>query len=292
MRSSGWWWRLQYARWLDGFRQQPLRRGLVWALWLGAFVLTPLLGGSDAVRAGATLKQLLSFDVPLTLALAAGVFVDALAVRARAGAEDWLWHRDHRPAAVRRLARLRWLLVLRWPVGLWLAIAWLAGRSAPMPQLAELLVMPALALIVGLVFIWALRSSVAVGNPPADTRPRRVQGLAALAWAPLHETRAQLHPRFVVRLAIPVLLAAPAGAMVDQVLGMLVLVFPLFLVALLAQQAGQVSRGTARWLDAGVRLRWRIFWSSWRYVLLLISAIFATYMLWPASSPRGQVPSQ
>jgi hypothetical protein len=275
MSSSGWYWRLQRWQWLAAGRAMPRRRALALASWWLPCVIAPLallLSGANASAAGADF--LLSLDVPLTLALAGLTVRDTLGAAAKAGREDWLWPRSFRPAQLRWLSRLRWLIVGRWPAGLGIAAALLAaGAGARRDFPAELLLMALLALLSGASLAWALPRASA--QPRRLAAPRRARGLPALSWVALHEARERFVPRRAAVFAIPALLAAPAGASAGDAARMLLLWLPLVFIVLVCREAASADHAVQRWLQAPRGLRLRLRWWVWRHVTLGVAAILA-----------------
>jgi hypothetical protein len=281
MSSSGWYWRLQLWQWLAAARAGPVRTAVALTTWWLPCVLAPLvLLLSDAKASAAGAEFLLSLDVPLTLVLAGLTVRDTLAAAARAGREDWLWPRSFRPARLRWLSRLRWLVVGRWPAGLGIAATLLAaGAGARREFPAELLLMSLLALLSGASLAWALPRTAAQSRCRTAS-PRRARGLSALSWVALHEARERFAPRGVAVFAIPALLAAPAGASASVATRMLCLWLPLVFIVLVCREAASADHAVRRWLQPPRSLRLRLSWWIWRHVTLGIAAILALCIPW------------
>jgi hypothetical protein len=279
--ATAWWWRLQVLRWMHSGDTRPLHRVATLLAWWLPCVLIPLaarLAGSKSSAAG--LDFLLSLDVPLVLVVATLTALDAFRADSLASAEDWLWPRAFRPSRLRWLSRLRWSLIMRWPAGLAMAGVVLAsGASAAPEQLAELLMMALLGLVPGSLFAWAIRrSSSSVENRPGALR--RARGMNALSWVALRETRERFHLRRMMILSIPVLLAAPMGALATDVMQLLALWIPLLFLATVCRETTRTQDSMQRWLRASGRMQLRLAWWAWRHIVLGVAAAVALYLLW------------
>jgi hypothetical protein len=282
LASPGWWWwRLQILQWINSGRLTPTRRITALLGWWLPVVIMPLallIAGAELSTAG--LEFLLSLDVPLTLVISAVTALEALRIDARSTRDDWLWPRAFRPMQVRWLARLRWLLVARWPAGLTLAAALLSvGANAPSAQFSELLLMAMLGLAVGSCFAWTMqRQSASPAHRPVH--PRRTRGMASLSWVAWHETRERFSLQRVTVLAIPALLAAPLGAMFSDAAKPLLIWLPLLFCVALCQSAMSTQITLQQWLQATGQNRLHLIWWIWRYLALGIFMIAGLGLWW------------
>jgi hypothetical protein len=244
--------------------------------WWAPAVILPVALSIDDDAAASSLLFVLSLDVPLTLALAIGVTIDAIRAGANADAERWLGVPAYRPAAVRWLMRLHWLLVMRWPAALALSTA-LLSRAANVP-VAELYLMAVLALAVGMMFLWMRVQGSAVPQHYI-VRPRASQGMAALSWAPLHEARDALGTRRMSRLLLPAMLAAPMGALAGDVLVMLLGYSAMVFAVAICNEALRAQSKVQLWLMGTAQSPRRIAYWIWRYLIVGLVAIFVASLL-------------
>jgi hypothetical protein len=277
--SPSWWWpRLQLQQWMQSGAASPYRRTVALSTWWLPCVFVPLvasLTGRDA--ANLTLDFILSLDVPLALALATATALDARHVESHVSDDEWLWPRAFQPARMRWLSRLHWLRMARWPVGLVLATLLLQVRAATDTQaVAELLLMALLGFACGSCFAWVLHTPQRTINRKA-TRPRATRGFAALSWVALHESRDRFNLRRANVLAVPVLLAAPAGVLAGDVAKALALWLPLLFAVTACQEAVRCHQWLTTWLRTA-RTQWMLAWWVWRYVLLGLITLSA--LLW------------
>jgi hypothetical protein len=280
--EPSWWWvRMQFQQWMQSGAAAPARRTVAMLAWWLPWVAIPLLMSlSGHAAADFTFDFLLSLDVPLALALSAATVLDAMNIESHAAADDWLWPHAFRPVRLRWLSRLRWLRLARWPAGLAIAALLLQFSAAVEPQaLIELLLMALLGLACGACFAWVLRKPDPSVNRN-DVRPRHTRGLAALSWVALHESRDRFNLRRASVFAVPVLLAAPVGALAGDVAKALALWLPLLFAATVCQQAVRCHQWMATWLRTA-RTQWLLAWWVWRHVMLGIAAIAA--LLWMAT---------
>jgi hypothetical protein len=282
-----WWWRLQLLGWTRATKDRPARRGAALLLWWLPCVVVPAITSLDGAASSKALGLLLSVDVPLTLLAAVGVLLDALRTASRRGAEDWLWPRAFQPARVRWLARMRWLVAIRWPAGLVLATLLLASGTTPEPgAVGELVLMASLALIVGGAVIWAFRhSGTETQNRPA-TSPRTTQGMAALSWVPLLESRERFDLRRMTILSVPILLAAPAGVLAIEVAGALAIFLPAMFIVVVCQECVRTQACLHRWLPTFARSRVKTAYWVWRYVAPGIAALMLAIAFWFVAGRR------
>lgn len=270
-----------------------MRRTVALLLWWTPWILLPLASWFSPSLAIAVTTFLLGIDVPLTLLLA--VVTAALAARARDNAQldDWLGPARFQPWTLRWLQCMRRVMAARWPLGLAIAALLLrVGLPEPLRLTAppELALMGALALGCGLGFAW-VSGSWRARHGTGVQRARRGAGMAALSWAPLHEARSGLAFRRLSVLALPALLAAPAGAQLHQAMEVLLVFLAAAAVATLVREARLVQTFTRRWLrDAPMSSR-AIAWWSWRFVAAGLVALVALLALWPPGPSSSSHPS-
>lgn len=281
MDAIFWWYKLQFWQWIQAGRVRPFRQVMAVLIWWLPCVIAPLFlvsaGGPWSLNA---LDFLLSLDVPLTLALAGATAVDALAVEARAGDEDWIWPREFISPKLRWISRQRWLFVARWPAGFAIAASLLASNtSLPPGSLAETLVMALLGFVGGSSFAWAMQKR-ADPSPLHLPKAARLQGVAAISWLAIRDARERFDLRRASLLAIPALLAAPLGAPAGEVVKMLALWLPFLFVLIVLREATQVHAALRRWLSRTLRSRlWLTYW-VWRYIVLGVAALVTLGILW------------
>jgi hypothetical protein len=286
---QGWWWRLQLLQWVHAAKAQPLRRTTTLLAWWLPWVLIPValnIAGPSSAEAG--LSFLLSLDVPLTLMLAAATVLETLGIESRARAEGWLWPPAFRPAGLRWISRLRWLLAARWPAGLALAGLLLAcGTHAEPDAIAELMLMALFGIAAGAILVWTLRTrSTAAKRTSAGFLPGR--GMSTLSWVAFNEARTHFDLRRGLLLAIPCLLAVPLGALASDAARMLAVWLPMLFVLIACREAGRIQQSLRQWLRATPRMQLRLVWSVWRFIALGIAVTAALYVLWPAAHASGR----
>lgn len=284
------WLRLYGAEWTDALRTRPWRRVALLLAWWVPWILLPLAACSSPGLATTMTGLLLGLDVPLALLLAAGTVIEAWRLRERAAVDAWLWPGHHPPRPVKWLRRARWLVVVRWPLGIILAACLLRASlpDAYRNATEELWLMGTLALATGLGFVWVLghRSGPHDRAPP----PRRARGLAALSWAPIHEARDRLALHRLPVLLVPALLAAPAGARFHEAVEVALVFLAVMTIALCLQQAGRVQALVRSWLRDARLSAWTIAWWSWKHVAATIVAVIAAGLLLPRLWPPGTTP--
>jgi hypothetical protein len=281
---SGWWFRLHGLRWAGAFGDRPWRRAVALLLWWVSSVVLPAAMIHDRQQAGQALDFLASLDIPLTLLLAAGVTLDAIAARSTADADRWLWPPAFRPPAARLMGRFAWLLVARWPGGLVLGTALLSVGAGPGRRAAgELYLMAALALVAGAMFMWMRGQRDRAGRRGSGA-PRLARGRAALSWAPLHEARDGLDARRVALLLVPVMLAAPMNAQAGEVLRAMMLVVVAAFVVTVCRECFRIQNSLEAWLGRAVWVRGRIAFLVWRHVIVGLVVAASLLILWMAEA--------
>lgn len=287
METVGWWLRLNgreqaghlpIARALLGFR----RLG-----WWGGCVVLPSILHFNAAASATALDLLLSVDVPLTLALAAGVTLRARSIAGRRNSTRWLWPRALEPQRVRWLFRLRWMGLLQWPAGLaWAALLLSSGAHHGYDGAAELLLSGLVGLGVGVAAALAVgqRSSAPRGES-RGTATSRALGMAALPRTPFREVRDYLDLRRLMMVAAPVMLAVPVGASAGDVAAALLLWLPLAWLVLVIREAIGVDRRMRRWLVGARISNAAISFHIWRHVAILFVLLLVTSMLLGEISP-------
>jgi hypothetical protein len=131
--------------------------------------------------------------------------------------------------------------------------------------LMELLWLCAAATIMGAALgRLLLRRSGAADEP--RRRATRVHGLAVLSYVPLWETRRQLDPRRLALIAMPVLLAAPMGAVAGKVAMVLAVWIPLAYGEAAMREAGRTVAAIRRWMPLSALQPLQLQWFARRLV--------------------------
>jgi hypothetical protein len=279
MRPGGWWLWLPVWEGINAWRVRPVWRTLTllgWLLPAGVIPVALVLAGE--ARPEAALDWLLSFDVPMALVLSAQSGAAILALASRPDTEDWISPAVTRRAQGRALFLVRLVHAVRWPLGLALAALLLSVGGASQAHLTELLLIVCFSILGGASLAWLLLSRRAAASGPSRSVGSSSRGLAVLSRVPLRETRRQLDLRRVSVLVVPLLLGAPMGTAVRQLLWALVVWVSLLYLGTWVREAIRTGQVIRAWLPRMQLPRMQLYWWVWRHVVL--AALLCAAALW------------
>jgi hypothetical protein len=271
------WWQLR-----NEWQCHPTRTIFRLAAWLAvSFVVPGAIRASSTALAANILATILSFDVFLALGTAGvvcGLLLPRVAHAIKADADQWVIAAPY---------RRRWLWlniadpvirVALWPVAVLLGITVLGvGMEGARADVSEILFLAGFGTLAGglLSLILAGKRTTRTDKPYPFSAS--VHGLGHLSWQPVVKLLDSFDLRRMMLVSIPVLLAAPLGALAVDVAKVLVVWLIGVALVMLVTSVFSVVSDTRHWLPPqllpGTALAWRVLKHLAITLLLIVAAL-------------------